>query len=130
MDIVEQALSRHGLTYKQLNSEEKKTIELWSQSIKTNTLTTDRIREYVSTMKNSVAQELLEKNESPQSWLSLLSFLIPIIGIIRKWYIDQRQVELKARLTNYSLLEVLLSSPDKAAKDLDRALAAFASTIT
>lgn len=129
MDIISQVLQKHDLKYDQLTSAERDYLQQWLSTIQTNELTVHKIREYVSGMRASIEQELTDKSDIPRDWLSIASFLIPIIGIIRKWYADQRKVELMARLRNYVLLDQLLSSPEKAKENLDRQVAAFASSI-
>lgn len=130
VDPLNEVLERNNLKYEDLTAHEREYLLKWLETIKSNTLTVPRIKEYISGMRAQVEQELTEKSDVPTTWLGIMSFLIPIIGIIRKWYADQRQVELKARLRSYALLEAMVTSPEKAQEAVDRAVAAFASNIS
>lgn len=128
-DIITEVLSKYDLQYSDLRANEREYLQNWLSSLKSNTLTLPKVKDYISAMRAQIEQELTEKSDTPTSWLTITSFLIPIIGIIRKWYADQRKVELTARLRNYVLLEQLLTSPEKAQENLERQVAAFASNI-
>ena len=73
-------------------------------------------------MRVSVENELIGRKDTPQNFITLLTYLIPIIGLIRKWYIDQYDMSLKARLRELVLIESFLYSPIKAKAQLDEAL--------
>ncbi len=128
-NLIDEVLERNGLKYSQLNPHEREYLNTWLTSFKTESLTIPKVQQYVSGMRAAIEQELTSKSETPQSWMSVLSLLIPLVGIVRKWYQDQRKVELQARLRNYMLLEALLTAPDKAQQEMERAVAAFATNI-
>jgi phosphomevalonate kinase len=88
-----------GTQFENLTSDEQNTLMEWMGSLKEQTLTVDKIRQYVTTMKEAVEQELTAYN------------------------LDMKQdMFLKARLRNYMMLEVFLTSPDKAKKNYEAAL--------
>ena len=128
-NLMDEVLQKNGLKYDELTIAERETLYSWIDAVKGNQVTLPKVRDWVSQMRYGVEQELTERHETPQSWLSLLGLLIPLVGIIRKWYADQRQVELKARLRSYTLLEAFLTSPERAEKNLEQAIASFASRI-
>lgn len=129
VDPLNEVLSRNNLKYEDLTVHEREYLQKWLEAIKTNTLSIPRIKEYIAGMRAQVEQELTDKNDVPTTWLGIMSFLIPIIGMIRKWYADQRQLELKARLRSYVMLEAMVTSPEKAQEAVDRAIASFASSV-
>ena len=123
MDIDE-LLRKRGikLTYNQLTNEERDTLNGWLTQLNQGQLTVDRIRDHITAMRVSVENELIGRKDTPQNFITLLTYLIPIIGLIRKWYIDQYDMSLKARLRELVLIESFLYSPIKAKAQLDEAL--------
>ncbi len=129
MSLIDDVLARHNLRYEQLNPEERGYINDWYSAIQTNAVTISSIRGSISNMREAVERELADKRFAPDNFVSLLSLFLPVVGIIRRWYQDQQIVELKARLKNYLLIEAMVTSPEKAKEQMDRQIAAFASTI-
>lgn len=111
---IDDLLKKKGLTFDELTPEERETLYSWVAAIDKNQITIVDVRNYVLKMRDSVAQALTELDEVPHTWLGLISLFIPFIGIVRKWYLDQRKLALEARLRNYILLEQMLSTPDRA----------------
>lgn len=124
---MDEILEKVGLKYEELTTAERETLHGWMEALSQNTLTIESVKTYIVSMRDAVEHELSGTKDAPQSWLSLLSFLIPLIGIIRKWYQDQHEIELKARLRNYRLIEAFLSSPERAKRAIDQAIAGMAS---
>ncbi len=85
-----------------------------------NVLTTDRIRGSIILMKAEVEAELSNIEGTPQSWLSLLGLFLPIIGIIRKWYLDQHAMYLQARLKNLNLISLIFTNSERVQLELDK----------
>lgn len=126
MDIDE-VLKKRGLTFDELTSDERETLFSWMNSINKNQITVVDVRNYVIRMRDSVAQALTELDEvNPSTWLGILGLFIPFVGIVRKWYLDQRKLALEARLRNYILLEQMLSTPDRARAAVEKQVAAMA----
>lgn len=124
--MYDEYLKRHNLKYDDLTPTERETFHTMMSSVQQGQLTVEKIRDYITSMKNSVESELSTRKDSPQNFISLLTYFIPIIGIIRKWYQDQYEISLKARLRNLMLLEVMLSSPEKVRQQVERSLAGIA----
>ncbi len=124
---IEEVLSPSGLKFEDLNAIERETLFSWLKVLENNQLTLDSVKEYVFSLKGGIENELSYKRETPQNFLSLASFFIPFIGIVRKWYADQEKLYLEARLKNLLLLEAFLTSPEKARKQLEHAVAGIAS---
>ncbi len=124
--MEEEILKRIGFKYDELTGDERATLFSWVDSVNRSTLTLEDVKENIRRMRDAVEQELTQKRNSPEKWVTLLTFFIPILGIIQKWYQDQREVELKARLRCYTLIEALLTSPERAREQLERAIAGIA----
>jgi len=125
---VEQILSKRGLKLEDLTQDEQETLFSWMNALESNQLNVNNIREYIRKMEEGVSQELAKFEDVPTTWLSILCLLIPLVGIIRKWYIDQKKNYLLARLRNYYLLGSLLSSPDRARKAIETQIANIKAT--
>jgi len=97
---VDEILKKYGLKYEQLSQAEVETLNDWLKVFNENKVNIEKIREYVSSMKAQVEEELTKTgHESKQDTL------------------------LKARLRNYMLLEAFLSTPEKARKALEATIA-------
>jgi hypothetical protein len=104
--MLNEILEKLGLKYEELNSAERDTLNSWMEGLSKNQLSVEKIREYVSSMRDSVEVELADtKNGSKQDLL------------------------LKARLKNYMLLEAFLLTPEKAKAALERSMAGLASPV-
>jgi len=93
-------LEKFNLKYEDLNSIERDTLNTMMESLRKNELTVAKIRDYISMMREAVEQDLTK------------------VGFEYK-----QDIYLKARLRNYMLLEAFLTSPDKAQKAIETALA-------
>lgn len=93
---MDKILERLGLNYSDLSSAERETLHSWVQSLETNELTVDKIREYVGAMRDSVEQELTKTDHN-----------------------SKQDIFLKARLRNYMLLEGFLSTPERARRAIE-----------
>lgn len=126
---MNQILEKVGLKYEDLNAAERETLQTWMETLNQSSITIGHIKTYVSSMRESVEQDLTNIKDAPNNWFQLIAYIFPLVGIIKKWYQDQHQVALKARLRNYMLLESMLSTPEKAKQALDNAIAGLAAKI-
>lgn len=119
---IDELLTKKGVKYEELGDDERDTLKRWLGDLERNQLTIPLIQEYIVKMRDSVALSLSDTNDTPTGWLSVLSFFIPLIGVIRHWYNDQKRLALIARFKNYTLLEAMLSSPEKARKAIEKSI--------
>ena len=116
--MYDELLKQFDLTDEDLDtpghSGERDQLIAWINDLQQNQLTVEKVLEYIVKMRDSIEKDLAKERNTQYDFLSMLCFFIPIVGIIRKWYQDQRKLELEARLQNYLLLEAFLSSPEKA----------------
>lgn len=119
---IDDILKKFGLTYEELSEAELKTLNGWLDALKREELTVDKVKSYISEMKSTIEDELANIKEVPSDWVSALSLFIPFLGIVRKWYEDHYQNMLKARLKNYILLELFLTSPERAKVQIEKAV--------
>lgn len=126
MGLLDDILKNTGLTYEDLDTEghsgELDQLNLWLEALKNNQLTIDKIRQYITNMRISVEEDLAKVNDVPTSWLSFFSLFLPLVGIVRKWYQDERKLGLTMRLRNYTLLESFLTSPERARAAIEQAI--------
>ena len=109
MGIIDDILSKTGLKYEQLKSAERDTLNQWIQALDSNQLTVERVKGYISTLKDTVENELASEPEYIQVFIFKFR--------------NDRNVFLKARLRNLLLIDALLTSPAKAKEALNRAIA-------
>jgi hypothetical protein len=108
MSIIDDYLAKHNLKYEQLTSEELAHLTTWLNAIQSGTITTEKIKEYISAMRDSVEQALIDEPEFNYIFI----FKVP----------NRKQILLKARLKNYMLIEAYLSGPERAKKALEKAI--------
>lgn len=104
--MIDEMLEKYGLKYEELTPEEVGTLNTWSQALSSGQLTTDKIRENVSAMKETVENELVNTPE-------YIFFIFP----------NRKQVLLKARLKNLLMFENMLLTPEKMKRHVERSLA-------
>ncbi len=124
---MDKFLDKAGLHFEDLHAEEREWLMSKVNALAEGQITVDKIRDAVEAMLAATEQQLISRKDAPTSFLSLLTFLIPIIGLIRKWYQDQYEVELKAKIKVLRGLKVVLTSADRQRKEIDQALANIAS---
>lgn len=100
MDELNKLLERAGLKYEDLTSAEKETYNNWMDALQQRKVTVQTVQEHITKMKHSVEEELTTASHN-----------------------SKHDLFLKARLRNYLLLEAFLTSPEKAQKALERAIA-------
>lgn len=104
--MFDKLLERYNVKFEDLKKEERETYLSWIQALEKNQLTIEKIRSYIAAMRSSVEHEL------SQSQLN-----------------SKEDLFLKARLRNYLLLEAMLTTPERAREQLERAVASFASKV-
>ncbi len=106
--MLDDFLEAKGLKYGDLTPEEREYATSLVNSIQSNALTLEKVREAIHGMKEAVERELVNTDE-------FVYFL---------WFkrVNRKQIYLKARLQNYLLIEMLLSTPDKLKAQLDAGL--------
>lgn len=119
---VDALLKKKGLRYQDLSPEEQETLNSWLSALDRGQISVPVVREFVTKLKDQATETLSDMDDTPNDWLTVLCFLIPLVGIIRKWYIDQKKLLLVARIRNYVLLEAFLSSPEKAKRAIEKAI--------
>ncbi len=115
--IIDNILEKVGLKYDDLDTighaGEKEELNRMLTSLSQNQLTIEKVKTYISSMKFSVEQQLVDEPEF--NYIFIFKVL------------NRKQIYLKARLRNYMLLEAFLSTPEKAKEALDRAIAGLVS---
>jgi len=116
-DPVNQLLEEVGLSPEDLDrpgySGEMETLRKEIDTLSNNPITIDKLTQYLSKTKSAIINELSNFENLSGNWLSALSFFIPIIGIIRKWYQDQKRMRLEVQLKVYTSIEDLLLAPQR-----------------
>lgn len=121
-NLMDQILDRKGLKFEDLRPNEKDWLISKVNALSTGQLTVEKIKEAIKAMRQQAEFELVSTSGEIPGFITLLTFFIPIIGIIRKWYHDQKQIEAKARIKVFLQLENLLTAPEKRRKEIDQAL--------
>jgi hypothetical protein len=96
---MDEYLKNKGLKYEDLSSEERDSLTEMVNAFQQSVLTVEKVRNYVTSMKEAVEEELTKMGHEVK-----------------------QDIYLKARLRNLLLLEACLSTPEKAKKKLDLAL--------
>jgi hypothetical protein len=102
---MDEILNKLGLKYEDLNKAEKETLNQWMDALQKSSLTIEKIKDAIANMKYAVEQELINEPET--------RFF---------FFINRRQILLKARLRNYMLIEALLTSPERAKQAIEQAV--------
>ncbi|HZX14945.1 MAG TPA: hypothetical protein VFF49_11175 [Thermodesulfobacteriota bacterium] len=100
--MLDSILEKAGLKYEDLNPSEKETLNVWLEALQKGALSVEKIKEYITSMKEAVEQELCKSN------------------------IEKKQdLFLKARLRNYMLLDAFLSTPERAKQQMENAVSSI-----
>lgn len=97
--MLDKILKKYNLKYEDLRKDERETLDEWMVSLQENQLSIEKIRGYISSMKNAVEQEVTKTDLN-----------------------SKQDLFLKARLRNYMLLEAFMSTPEKAREQIETAL--------
>lgn len=106
---MEQILKKFGVKYEDLNPSERETFNAMVEAVQKTQLSPEKMRDFITSLKNSVESELASEPEYVQ------------LFIFKRR--NDRNIYLKARLRNYMLIESFLQTPEKAKQALDKALA-------
>lgn len=101
--MINQLLEKFGVKYEDLKPAEKETLFAWEEALQKSQLSIEKIRDYISSMKSAVEQELTKSR----------------LG-------SKDDMFLKARLRNYMLLEAFLTTPERAREQMENAIAGIA----
>jgi hypothetical protein len=104
--MLDKLFERYGVKYEDLKREERETYLSWLEALEKNQLSIDKIRGYIQAMRSTVEQELATAKLGTKD-----------------------DMFLKARLRNYLLLEAMMSTPEKARQQIERAIASFADRV-
>ena len=99
---MDKLLEKSGLKYEDLNAVEKETLNTWMEALQKGQLSVEKIKDYITSMKEAVEQELCKYDIN-----------------------DKQDIFLKARLRNYMLLDAFLSTPEKAKEQIENALSSM-----
>lgn len=97
--MIDKLLEKYNLKYEDLEKSERETLNTWLNALSQNELTVVKVKDYISSMRSQVEQELSTTG-----------------------FNNTQDIYLKARLRNYILLEAYLSTPEKAKEALEKAL--------
>lgn len=106
--MLDEILAKKGLKWGDLTPDEREFANSLVISIQTNALTLEKVRDAIQGMKAAVEQELVKTDE-------FCYFL---------WFkrVNRQHIYLKARLQNYLLIEMLLSTPERLKAQLESSL--------
>lgn len=103
MNITEE-LEQKGFSIDKLNIKEKETYFQMLDTVQKAQLTPEKLREYISSMREAVTQDLVNE----PAFIRIFLFKVE----------NPRLIRLQARLQNYILIEAFLTSPVKAEEQL------------
>lgn len=106
MSVIDELLDKFGLSYDDLNDLEEDTLNLWRNDLASSSLTVDKIKTYLSSMREAVENELAKSD----------------LG-------TKQDIFLKARLRNYILLEAYLTSPERIKEQMASVLSGIAKKV-
>lgn len=111
---MDELLKKFGLKYEDLNAAEVETLNSWLSALQQKSLTLEKVREYIASLRDAVQNELVNEPEVEYYFFGFLSRP------------SRKSSHLKARLRNYMLLDAFLISPEKARKSLEAAVSGIA----
>lgn len=129
MNSFDEILSRVGLKYEELRPDERETLNTWTTALQAGPLTVDQVAANITRMRETLEKELTDIKSKTPAWITVLSIFVPLVAIILKWYQDQEELGLKARLRNCLMIEAMITGPEKRRADVNRQIDALASRI-
>lgn len=101
--MMDELLKKSGLTYEDLTPLERETLLTWMDALQKSQVSIEKVKEYITSMKEAVEQELTKSD------------------------LDSKQdLFLKARLRNYMLLDAFLTTPEKAKQQIENSISQMA----
>lgn len=100
--MIDGLLEKFGLKYDDLSAVEKETLNTWMEALQKGQVSVEKVKDYITSMKEAVEQELAKSD----------------LG-------SKQDLFLKARLRNYMLLDAFLTTPEKAKEQIENALQGF-----
>ena len=97
--MLDQFLEKAGLKYEDLNAIERETLNTWMEALQKGQVSVEKVKEYITSMKEAVERELSKSN----------------LG-------SKQDLFLKARLRNYMLLDAFLTTPERAKQQIENAI--------
>ena len=97
--MIDELLERVGLKYEDLSTIEKETLNTWMEALQKGQVSLEKVKDYITTMKEAVESELSRSD----------------LG-------SKQDLFLKARLRNYMLLDGFLSTPEKAKQQIENSI--------
>lgn len=110
--MYDEILERLGLKYEELTEDERNILDQWVSVLDSGEVSVSRVRDYIATMKDLVIEKLVDEPEFNYIFI----FKVP----------NRTHLLLKARLKNYTLLEAMLSTPEKAKEKIEQHIMAIA----
>jgi|SRR3990167_4219386 len=101
--MIDSLLEKIGLKYEDLSAAEKETLNTWMEALQKGQLSLEKVKDYITSMKEAVELELSKSD----------------LG-------SKQDLFLKARLRNYMLLDAFLSTPEKAQQQIENAIQGIA----
>ncbi|MEK7180325.1 MAG: hypothetical protein AAB706_02520 [Patescibacteria group bacterium] len=100
--MIDELLTKAGLKYEDLNAVERETLNTWMEALQKGQISVEKVREYITSMKEAVEQELSKSD----------------LG-------SKQDLFLKARLRNYMLLDAFLTTPERAKQQIENAISSM-----
>ena len=100
--MIDELLTKAGLKYEDLNAVERETLNTWMEALQKGQVSVEKVREYITSMKEAVEQELSKSD----------------LG-------SKQDLFLKARLRNYMLLDAFLTTPERAKQQIENAISSM-----
>ena len=97
--MLDSLLEKAGLKYEDLKAAERETLNSWMEALQKNEVSLPKVKDYISSMREAIEQELCKTNNN-----------------------TRQDIFLKARLRNYLLLEAFLSTPEKAKEQIENVI--------
>lgn len=107
--MFDQLLTQIGLKQEDLSIQEMETLKQWASGLETRQLNLHDVREYVSSMINSLERQLFQEPDT-------------LVGLLFR---RKRKVHMMARLNNYLLLRDLIDAPQKARAEIEKQISRF-----
>lgn len=109
---MDELLQKFKIDKSTLTADELATLDRWAKALSTAQISVADIKQYLSTMIESIERELTGHENPPMTFANLL-------------FRGRREKHLKARLENYVLLRDFLTAPERARSYVEKQLGGF-----